>query len=175
MSLSVQWIVPSVTFQICSASSETLQQFPALSDSWSRGRWTTHTAHRWRRKTGIGESKSNPDSPVKEAFETNVWVSLNDAFYFIPNEYLHQSVTYIVCLLSCSLKSDKDNNVLTTKTGKSIPSTNRPVQLTVQAMVYPADLNDWVNISPGRGAVTPAGGEEHIEISTLFIQKMNII
>lgn len=39
----------------------------------------------------------------------------------------------------------------------------------VQAMVYPADLNDWVKISPGRGAVTPAEGEEHIKVSLQFI------
>lgn len=26
----------------------------------------------------------------------------------------------------------------------------------VQAIVYAADLNDWVKSSPGRGAVTPA-------------------
>lgn len=45
-------------------------------------------------------------------------------------------------------------------TGKSIPNTNRPVQFRVQAMVYPADLKDWVNISPGRGAVVPASQEQ---------------
>lgn len=40
--------------------------------------------------------------------------------------------------------------------GKSIPNIKRHIQLRVQAMVYPADLNDWVNSSPGRGAVAPA-------------------
>ncbi len=50
--------------------------------------------------------------------------------------------------------------MLTTKIGKSIPSTVRPVQLIVQAKVYAADLNDWVNNSPGRGPVAPAEGQE---------------
>lgn len=43
--------------------------------------------------------------------------------------------------------------------GKTIPTTNRPVQLRVQATVYPADLKDWVKISPGRGVVAPPDRE----------------
>ena len=55
----------------------------------------------------------------------------------------------------------QEKNVPTTMTGKSIPSRNRPVQLRVQAMVNAADLNGWVKSSPGRGAITPAEGQEH--------------
>lgn len=72
---SDQWIF-SLILQVCSASSQTLQRSPVLSDSWSPGRWTSHIAHKRRRTSGIWESKSNPDSPGKEGFLKGICMSV---------------------------------------------------------------------------------------------------
>ena len=64
-----------------------------------------------------------------------------------------------MCLLSCSYKYatfQQDNNVLTPMKGKSSPSKNMLIQLRVQPRVFPADLNDRVNISDA-----PAEGQKH--------------
>lgn len=138
-----QW---RLLFWVCNASYQILQRSPVVSYFWSRGHWTSDKAHRWSKKTEKWESKSNPVSPGNKAFGGNLSVLVLDTFQMILK----------ICHILHTF------NILTTRMGKTIPTTNRANQLRLQEIVYAADLKGWAKSSPGRLGVTPTLGKMYM-------------